>query len=104
MSFRIFTTSEFDKLFKKLDSEIQKQINKEISQLEKDPYVGKPLGYNFFREKKIRNYRIYYLIYNEILVVFIVTLSGKKDQQKVIDTIKKLIPVYKEEINKILNL
>ena len=104
MNFKIYTTEEFDKLFNKLDADIQGQIRKEISQLELNPYVGKPLGYRFFREKKVKNYRIYYLIYNEYLVVFIITLSRKKDQQNAINSIKKLIPLYRQEIEKKFNL
>ena len=98
--FKIFTTDEFDKDFDKLDSSLQKQIEKEIEQLEENPYVGKPLSYKFFREKRIKNYRIYYLIYEEYVVVFVIALSDKKGQQNVIDSIKHLIPFYKEEIKK----
>ena len=104
MEYRVFTTEEFNKLFSKLDGNIQKRIKKEIDQLETNPNVGKPLGYSFFREKKVDVYRIYYLIYEEYLVVFIVTISKKKDQQKAIDTIKNHIPSYREEIKKKLNL
>jgi len=102
--FKIFTTEEFDKIFSKLDNTLQKQIEKEIEQLQVNPEVGKPLGYKFFREKKVKNYRIYYLVYEEYVVVFVITLSDKKDQQKAINTIKKLIPLYREEIKKKLNL
>ena len=101
MRYRIYTTEEFDKLFNKLDHEVQQQIGREIDQLENIPFSGKPLGYKFFREKKVRNYRIYYLIYDDILVVFVIRLSNKKDQQKAIDTIRKLIPFYREQIKKI---
>lgn len=104
MNFKVHTTGEFDRLFSKLGADIQKQIGKEIDQLEINPYAGKPLGYKFFREKKIKNYRIYYLIYQDYLVVFVVTLSRKKEQQKAIDTIKNLIPFYREEIKKKFNL
>ena len=98
--FRIFTTDEFERLFKKLDRSLQLQIEKQIGQLETDPYVGKPLGYEFFREKKVRNYRFYYLIYEEHIVVFLISISDKKDQQRVINKIKALIPFYREEIKK----
>ncbi|MBW2977141.1 type II toxin-antitoxin system RelE/ParE family toxin [Candidatus Woesearchaeota archaeon] len=100
MEFKIFITKEFGKIFDKLDPQIQKQIGREIGQLATNPYSGKPLGYKFFREKKVKGYRIYFLIYEEYLVVFIITVSGKKDQQEVINTIKALIPVYREEIKK----
>lgn len=102
--FRVFTTKEFDIDFERLDNSIQKIINKEVEQLKTNPYVGKPLGYKFFREKKTKNYRFYYLIYEEYVVVFIIAISSKKDQQATIDKIKKLIPYYKEEIRKRLNL
>lgn len=102
--YEIYTTEEFDKDFNKLDKSIKEQIEKEIEQLQTNPYVGKPLGYKFFREKKIKNYRIYYLIYEEYVVVFVVALGGKKEQQRDIDIIKHLIPFYKEEIKKKLNL
>lgn len=104
MTYEIYTTKEFDKDFSKLDSSIQRAIGNEIEQLEKNPYVGKPLGYKFFREKKIKNYRFYYLIYDEYVVVFIIALSDKKDQQRSINSIKALIPFYKSEIKKKLNL
>ena len=102
--FRIFTTEEFNKNFEKLDASMQRMIDSEIKQLETNPYVGKPLGYKFFREKKAKNYRFYYLIYGEYVVVFVVAISGKKDQQKAIDKIRLLMPYYKEEIRKKLNL
>src|SRR3989344_3354542 len=98
--FKIYTSDEFDKRFNKLDRSLQLQIEKEINQLESNPYAGKPLGYPFFREKKVKNYRIYYLIYEEHVVVFVISLSTKKDQQKAIDAIRNLIPAYREEIRK----
>jgi len=57
--YKIFTTDEFKRDFNKLDNSIQKQIEKEINQLETNPFVGKPLGYRFFREKKVQNHRFY---------------------------------------------
>ena len=102
--YKIFTTGEFDRDFQKLDNSLKIQIEKEIDQLEINPYVGKPLGYRFFREKKVRNYRVYYLIYDDYVVVFVVALSNKKGQQKVIDKMRNLIPFYREEIKKKISL
>ena len=96
----ILTTDEFEKRYKKLDSQLQKEITKEIDQLEENPYFGKQLGYPFFREKKVKNYRIYYLVYDEQVVVFLISISTKKNQQETIDKIKVLIPHYREEIKK----
>ncbi|MEK6937318.1 MAG: type II toxin-antitoxin system RelE/ParE family toxin [Nanoarchaeota archaeon] len=103
--YEVYTTEEFDKDFEKLDKSLKEQIDNEIEQLKTNPYVGKPLGYKFFREKRVKGgHRFYFLIYDEYVVVFVVAISDKKDQQNVIDTIKTLIPFYREEIKKKLNL
>ena len=102
--YNIFTTDEFDKDFGKLDNSLRKQIEKEIGQLEINPYAGKPLGYKFFREKKVRCFRFYFLIYDEYVVVFVIAISNKKDQKDIINTIKTLIPYYRNEIKKKINL
>lgn len=96
--FKVFKTKEFEKRFSKLDKSLQIMIGNEIDQLEVNPYVGKSLGYKWFREKKVKNQRFYYLIYQEYVIVFVITLSNKKDQQKTINAIKELIPSYREEI------
>ena len=98
--YRIFITEEFERDFKKLDYSIKKQIQREINQLKINPFVGKPLGYRFFREKKIQNYRFYYQIYEEKIIVLIISLSGKKNQQRTIDKIKKNFEVYENELDK----
>ncbi len=77
-----------------------KQVEKEIRQLETNPYAGKPIGYKFFREKKALNYLVYYLIYEEFVAMFVVALSDKKGQQKAIASIKSLIPFYRDEVMK----
>jgi mRNA-degrading endonuclease RelE of RelBE toxin-antitoxin system len=103
MKYKVYTTEEFDKVFSKLDADIKKQISKVIDDLEENPFSGDPLGYKFFREKKVKGYRIYFLIYEDYLIVFVITISDKKDQQKTIDAIKGLIPYYKEQIKKKLS-
>lgn len=101
--YAIFTTLEYDKEFNKLDNQLQKQIDKEILLLKDAPFSGKSINYKFFREKKIKNYRIYYLVYSDYLVVFLISLSTKKDQQKTINKIKKLIPFYYQELKQKFN-
>ena len=70
--------------------------------LKQNPQQGKPLGYGFFREKKFNGKRLYFLVYNSHRIIFIITISDKKTQQQVIDTIKSNLDAYQEEINKIL--
>ena len=80
--FRIFTTGEFDLDYDGLDNSIKEQIDKELKQLENNPYVGKPLGYKFFREKRVKNYRFYYLIYEEHCGSFCCCAKHKKRSAK----------------------
>lgn len=103
MIYKIYKSAEFEKDFMKLDASLQQQVTKEIWQLEQNPFVGKSLGYRFFREKKIGKYRMYYLIYEEFVIVFIIAWSGKKDQQKSINIIKNALPEYLKEIKKKVN-
>ena len=103
MKYKIFLTEEFKRDFNKCDKSIKDKIEKEVEKLKENPYTGKPLGYKFFREKKVENYRFYYLIYKSNIVVYIISISTKKDQQQVIDKIKILLPVNEEEKKKRFN-
>lgn len=98
--YSIHQTEEFEKRYNKLDPQLQQEIDKAINQLGENPHAGKPLGYDFFREKKIKNYRIYYLIYDEYVLVFLVTISTKKNQQDAINKVKTLLPYYQQEVRK----
>ncbi len=99
--FKVLTTEEFDKDFSKLDNSVKVRFDKAIEQIKEKPFTGKPLGYDFFREKKIDKYRIYYLIYESCLVVFVIAMSEKKDQEATIEKVKKLIPFYREETKRL---
>ncbi len=103
MKYSGYYTNDFEKDFNKLDKSIKLEIKKVLINLEENPYTGKPLGFKFFREKKVGKYRIYYLVYEDILVVYAIAISAKKDQQQTINKIKSLIPYYKEEIKKKFN-
>jgi len=52
------------------------------------------LGYIFFREKKLNENRIYYLVYEEFVIVLMVAVSDKKTQQDTIDDIKRRLDEY----------
>ncbi len=70
-------------------------------QFVENPYAGKPLGVEWLREKKYGNRRIYYLIYEDLITVFMADISEKKDQQKVINTIRIFLDVYRGELKKL---
>ena len=65
----------------KTDKEIADRFPLKLSE---NPFQGKPLNYKYLREKKIKEKRIYYLIYSDLNLVLIVAASGKKDQQTTI--------------------
>ncbi len=98
MRYAIYHTPIFNKKIEDFSEDFKKQIDKFEEQLVENPYVGKPLGTKNFREKKLGNYRMYYLVYDDLKAVYIITLSGKKDQQKVINTIRYFLDKYRKEI------
>ncbi|MBU2559663.1 hypothetical protein KKA03_02085 [archaeon] len=98
--YKVYRTETFDRRFRKLSNEEQKQIELIEQQLKINPFVGKPLGYKFFREKKIKGKRLYYLVYENIVLVLLVGLSDKKDQQATINLIKNRIPEYYDAVKK----
>lgn len=102
VKYEVLVTKEFEEKYYLLPKEIKGRVDKILEKLESEPYVGKPLHYPFLREKRMDKFRIYYLIYDKYSTVYIVNLSGKKDQQKVINTIKSLLSLYREEIEKSL--
>src|SRR3989338_4782607 len=100
--FRVFRSEWYEKKLKKLDSQEQERAKKFEQELKQEPHSGRPLGYEFFREKKFNGKRLYFLVYNSHKAVFLITISGKKAQQEVIDVIKANLDIYKEQLERIL--
>mgnify|MGYP001567046991 FL=1 len=100
--FRVFRTEWYEKKLSKLRHQEQKRVLRFEQDLKQNPYSGKPLGYEFFREKKFNGKRLYFLVYESHKAVFLITISGKKAQQEVIDVIKANLDVYKEQLERIL--
>ncbi len=98
--YAVFHTRRFDKeLIKQFSQQEQKEIQElEKKQLVSNPYVGDPLGYPFFREKKIGGKRVYYLIYDDLQVVLLVAVSDKKAQQETIDEIREHLDEYHDVV------
>ena len=88
MIYKVYQTFEFKKLFTKLSNTEQKEVLDIMKFLSENPYQGKPLGVNFFREKKIGGKRIYFRVYDDYLIVLMLSISDKKTQQKTIDKIR----------------
>ena len=99
---RVVSTKEFDTWERLLPKDYRQQIENIIKQLKETWQVGKPLGYPFFREKKLGKYRLYFLVYEDIDTVLLVTMSDKTAQQETIDKIKHELDLYKDMIKKML--
>ena len=101
--FKIYHSSRFDKELLRFDRDFQDRVDKIEEQLVENPYSGDPLGVKWFREKRYDKYRIYYLVYDDLDAVFIVAISEKKDQQRVINTIRLLLDFFKEELKNLID-
>lgn len=77
----------------KADQESAEKIPKKLAE---NPFVGDPLGSHFLREKRIREKRIYYLVYQDLNLVLLVAASGKKKQQATINHIKSHLDEFRE--------
>lgn len=101
--YKVFHSAKFDRDLSRFDSNFQKQVDKIEDKLIENPYIGDSLNVKWFREKKIGKYRIYYLIYEEFDSVLMIAISGKKDQQRVINTIRLLFDLFKKEIENLID-
>lgn len=100
--FRVFRSDWYDRKFNSLDKSEQDIVFKFEQRLKIEPYSGKPLGYDFFREKKFDGKRVLFLVYEEHKAVFLVTITYKKAQQHEIDLIKAHLDVYKDTIKRLM--
>ncbi|MEK6895105.1 MAG: hypothetical protein AABX48_01140 [Nanoarchaeota archaeon] len=87
MDYGVYTTTGFDEEKDKLDGFEQERINKLFPKLKENPYVGDPLRYKWFREKRINGKRVYFLIFDDLTAVLFVAISDKKTQQETIDSV-----------------
>ncbi len=101
MTYKVYTTDKFDKEISKLSDEEQRRVQKIFLQLKENPYVGDQIRYNHFREKRLREKRIYYLVYDDLQSVLIVAINGKKTQQETIDKIIKYFDEYRIYMEKL---
>ncbi|OGJ20661.1 hypothetical protein A3K73_05810 [Candidatus Pacearchaeota archaeon RBG_13_36_9] len=99
--FKVYHSERFDRELSRFDKKFNERVDKIEDKLVENPYYGSPLGTPSFRETRFENYRIYYLVYHDLKAIYMVAISGKKDQQKVINTIKLFMDFFREEIEKI---
>ena len=100
--YEVYRSGRFERELGKFDAGFHSHVDKIEEELKENPYLGKPLGTKWFREKKHGKYRIYFAVYEELDSVFMIAISGKKDQQKVIATVKLMFHLFRDELGKII--
>jgi mRNA-degrading endonuclease RelE of RelBE toxin-antitoxin system len=103
MAYAVYTLNVFDKKMEKLSYSDQEIIRKMFIQLKENPYTGDQIRYKFFREKRLRESRIYYLVYDDISIVLLVAIGGKKAQQETINEIVKYFKEYRRYAEELSN-
>lgn len=100
MVWELKETEEFIHQYQKLPPSMKTRFEKQFHKVSENPYgIGKPLGYEWFRELKNDKFRVYYLIYDQQVLVLFVGVSDKNSQQKVIDIIKLNLVNFKINIS-----
>jgi len=94
---KVFETQEFTKIASSFDKNVQEWIESVKDQISENIYVGKPIRFDWFREKKLKNLRLYFIAREE--KALLIALGNKKEQQEIIDSILKHKKEYLEEIS-----
>ena len=102
MSYAVYVTESFEKEMEKVSKSEKEILQKIFLQLKDNPYVGDSLQYRFLREKRIKEKRVYYLVYDDLKAVLIIAFGGKKSQQETINEIIKYLPEFRGYLKKIL--
>jgi mRNA-degrading endonuclease RelE of RelBE toxin-antitoxin system len=98
----VFRSASFKEEIIKYDKSVQDRVDKIEDKLMYNPEYGNPLGTKWFRESRFENYRIYYLIYEDLSSIYIVAISNKKEQQKTINTIRIFLEYFRKEMENII--
>ena len=101
-TFKIYHSRRFDRELVKYNKSFQNRVDKIENEIVKNPYTGNPLNVKWFREKRYNKYRIYFLIYEDLQSAIMVGISEKKDQQKIINTIRLLFDFFRKELEKLM--
>ena len=81
---KVFETELFTKICDACDNQEKVWIEKIKDKLVENLLVGKPLRFNWFREKKFGNKRLYFLINEKTMKAVLIAFGTKKDQQEII--------------------
>lgn len=96
MQFEVYKTDSFARTFETLEKDEKEWIRKMVLQLKNNPLAGKPLKFPWFREKKYKGKRLYFILYEEFGKILLVAFGDKKEQQKIIDSILRNLDAFKK--------
>ncbi|HLC67840.1 MAG TPA: hypothetical protein VJI12_03050 [archaeon] len=99
MTYEIYETYTFTMIFNSVTEKERDWIRKMKEQIKINPKTGKALHFDWFREKKFENKRLYFIVSIKKPRVLLVSYASKKEQQKIID----YIVLHKEEFVGFLN-
>ena len=102
MIYAVYTTKSFDRETTKLPQNDKERIEKIFLQLKENPYASEQLRYRNLREKRIKEKRVYFLVYDDLQAVLVVAISGKKDQQATINHIINNFDEYQKYLERII--
>jgi len=103
MNYAVYTLDVFEKEMNKLSQSYIPKIKKIFLQLKDNPHVGDVIRYKFFREKRIEEKRIYYLVYDDLKIVLMVAIGRKKAQKETIDKIVNYFKEYRKYAERLGN-
>lgn len=93
-------TDRFLKRVKKILSPEQlRELPRIFDAVAENPYIGDSLGPSWFREVRLREKRLYYIV-DERAALFI-AVSDKKQQQDVIESHRKTLDEYRELLRRL---
>jgi hypothetical protein len=81
----VYETEVFSKLYNACVRAEQRWIDKVKSQLTENLRIGKPLRFDWFREKKLGSKRLFFLINERTHKAVLIAFGTKKEQQKIIN-------------------
>lgn len=82
--FEIRKTDTFSEIFVGLEKREQEWIEKTVKKLKTNHFSGKPLRFEWFREKKFEGKRLYFFVSIPKKKILIIAFGDKKDQRKII--------------------
>ncbi|MBN2422952.1 hypothetical protein JXB41_07030 [Candidatus Woesearchaeota archaeon] len=83
----LYETETFSELYDACDNREKRWIDDIKKKLKQNLKVGKPLRFDWFREKKLGNKRLFYIINEKTKKTVLLAFGTKKDQQKIINHI-----------------